>query len=102
MASKIVWTENALNDLEGITRFISQDSVHYARTMLQRIAEATDKLVEFPESGRIVLEAESSQCREIICSPYRVIYQIISGDIYIVTVLHGARRLTSDELPKVD
>ena len=48
---EVRWTPQAADDLEAITEFISQDSLHYAR-----LFAAVERLSAFPELGRIVPE----------------------------------------------
>jgi len=43
--------------------------------------------------GRIVPEYGNDDIREILYRDYRIIYEIINGEIYINTVIHGSRRL---------
>jgi len=43
--------------------------------------------------GRIVPEYGNDDIREILYRDYRIIYEIINGEIYIITVIHGSRRL---------
>lgn len=44
--------------------------------------------------GRITPEGDGRQ-REIFFDPYRIIYRIEADEIYIVTVVHGARDLAA-------
>jgi toxin ParE1/3/4 len=64
----------------------------------QKAFDATDRLADFPESGRIVPEMNDPNFREIILSNYRLIYRLRSGDVQIVTVHHGARKLDPADL----
>ena len=40
----------------------------------------TDRLQEFPESGRIVPEYRNDHVREIIFRPYRIVYRVIHDE----------------------
>ncbi len=64
--AEIRWTHQAADDLESITEFISQDSPHYARLFALDIIEAVERLVDFPELGRLVPEKDDPLFREII------------------------------------
>lgn len=44
-----------------------------------------------PQSGRMVPEYQHEHVREVIESPYRIIYRILEDRIDVVAVLHGAR-----------
>ena len=53
---RILWTRRARGDLSAIRSFIAQDSPDFATVVVARIIAATDHLVPFPESGRVVPE----------------------------------------------
>ena len=92
--TSVFWTVQARDDLASIDWFISQDSPHYAQVVVARLIAATERLVPFPRSGRIVPEWNADDVREIIQPPYRVIYRLFAEDqIHILTVHHGARDL---------
>jgi len=94
--SKVTWTQTALDDLEGIRDFIARDSVYYAEKFVDDAFNAVERLEMFPESGRMVPERYSPGFREIIFGSYRIIYKIIDGDVYIVTMIHGKRNYQPD------
>jgi plasmid stabilization system protein ParE len=69
----------AHDDLDDLVRDISRDSAFYARRFGQEVVLATRRLKEFPESGRVIPEAEGQALREIIAQGYRVMYRILQG-----------------------
>ena len=92
---KVTWTNQAIDDLDSICRFIARDSVQYAKLFAGRAFEATDNLKIFPQSGRIVPEIKRQDIREIILGNYRIIYRIIPEEVEILTIHHGAKILDS-------
>ena len=62
----VLWTKQAQADLAAIRAFISQDSPHYASVIIARLIAATERLVPFPESGRVVPEFEHPLVREVV------------------------------------
>ncbi len=92
---KVTWTDQALEDLEAICLFIARDAPQYAKLFASRAFEVTDRLDRFPLLGRVVPEIGREDIREIILGHYRVIYRIISDEVEILTVHHGARLLDS-------
>jgi len=96
--AEVRWTPQALDDLEAICLFIARDAPSVAAVFAQRAFDATERLADFPESGRIVPEMNDPNFREIFLSNYRLIYRLRSGDVQIVTVHHGARELNTAEL----
>ena len=96
MAS-IVWTENALKDIDNIALFISKDSEFYAKQFVKKLIDTTLKLETFPEIGKIIRELPQSNYREILFKKYRIIYRVDANKIYIITVHHSARLLENNE-----
>lgn len=91
---KIIWTEPALSDLQGIYDYISKDSEYYASVFIGEILESVEKVTDFPEMGRMVPEYQQNDIREILVQSYRIIYQLKQNQILILTVVHGRRDLT--------
>lgn len=88
---KIIWAPSALKDIESIVRFIERDSIDQSSLFVTRIIEMTDRLDDFPQSGRVIPEINDEHCREIIYGAYRVMYRITRDEIWITGVIHGAR-----------
>ena len=94
---KLIWTKPALADLEAIYDYIAKDSEYYASSFLGEIIQQPEKLIDFPEMGRIVPEADRKDIRELIFQNYRIIYQIENKNIIILTVIHAKRELVFAE-----
>ena len=87
------WTTRAQDDLAAIHAFISRDSPHYASVVVRALLAAVDRLQEFPESGRAVREFANPSVREVVRTPYRIVYRIVrDSEIHVLTVHHGAQR----------
>ena len=91
--ARIVWTEEAISDLESIREFIARDSPHYGNVVAAELVEAVDRLIDFPESGRLVPEISRGDIREIIHGTYRIVYQLRDGSklVQILTVFRSSR-----------
>jgi len=87
----VKWTNLAKRDLKKIHDYIAEDSKFYAKQVTQDIIVKTDKLNDFPEIGRVVPDLQDSNIREMIIYSYRLIYEIKSGNIEILAVIHGKR-----------
>lgn len=96
--TKIVWTDPAIRDLTNIHSYIARDSNVYADALVLEIFQFVDKLVQFPQSGRVVPELNDENTREIIVGNYRVIYDIVHLKVRILAVLHGARLFQDPKL----
>jgi plasmid stabilization system protein ParE len=91
---KLIWTDQAINDLGDIGDYIAENSEKYAKLTVKKLFDRTDILKTFPQAGRIVPEKNDENIRELIEGNYRIIYEIISADqINILTVYHSARDL---------
>ena len=91
--AQVKWTPQALDDLEAICLFIARDAPQIGAVFADRAFRATDRLADYPRSGRIVPEVDIENIREIILGNYRLIYRIREDQVQVVTVHHGARLL---------
>ena len=87
---QVRWTQPAAEDLRVIRRFIHGDSPKAARRIYQLILERCAMLADFPERGRVGLEAET---RELVFAPlpYIAVYRIRGQVIEILHIWHGAQ-----------
>lgn len=91
--AQIIWTEPALLDLNAIAEYIALDKPGAARHLVQKVFSTTDRLEQFPESGRKPPEFKKSRYREIIVGPCRIFYRIEKEKLYILYVMRSERRL---------
>ncbi|WHZ17677.1 MAG: Death on curing protein, Doc toxin [Nitrospira sp.] len=87
----LLWTRRALADVQAIKQFIAKDSPHAAKLVTQRLVAAVDRLILFPQSGRIVPELADPQIREVVQGSYRIVYRLIEKQVHILTIHHTAR-----------
>ncbi len=97
MAQTLIWSEEALSDIESIADYISRDSLYHAQQVVERIVELGESLPAQPRLGRVVPELDSSTVRERFVYSYRLIYEIKDDVIHILAVIHGKRLLESVE-----
>jgi len=91
---KIVWTDQAIQDLNDIGEFIAKDSERYAREVIKTLFESTIIIESHPKAGRIVPEYNIDYLRELIRGSYRIVYRIVDKfRIDILTIHHSARQL---------
>ncbi len=93
MALKVIWAESALSDLEQVVRFIATEDLEAARKLGNSLIQRVEQVASFPRSGRIVPETSNDNVREIILTPYRVVYEISEKNqaLYVLRVWHAAR-----------
>jgi toxin ParE1/3/4 len=97
---KIIWSPLSIERITEIAKFIAEDKPGAADKWIDSIFSTTEKLIEFPQSGRMVPELDHEEIREIIHGNYRIIYQISSENIEILTVRHGRQLLSETDLKK--
>ena len=88
---EIRWSDGALEDLDNIADYISQDSPKNAALFIQQIFDKVENLRSFPKMGRKYLERDDENLREFFHKKYRIIYEIHEEYIEILIVVHGSR-----------
>ncbi|HEY7744448.1 MAG TPA: type II toxin-antitoxin system RelE/ParE family toxin [Burkholderiales bacterium] len=76
MARFLVWSPEAIEDIESIAEFIARDSPWYAKAVASRIVELAETIPDFPELGRMVPEIGETSIRERFVHRYRIIYRL--------------------------
>ena len=94
--TRLLWSPRASSDLDLIREYISRDSPVYADLVIRRLILAPERLIEFPEIGRVVPEVGSPHLRELIVRPFRVVYRIRPGLVEIATVFRSSRQFPAD------
>ena len=94
---KIVWTDQAIQDLTVIGEYIDNDSERYARELVQSLFELVNLLKSHSKAGRIVPEYRLTYLRELIRGNYRVVYKIADKsriDIITGVISKPEKRMT--------
>jgi len=97
---RVQWTQTAAGDLESIIDFIADDSMTSAVRVFQELRARAPRLASFPQRGRIVPELRAHGMltyRELIESPWRILYRIEADTVYVLAVI-DARRNVEDLL----
>lgn len=93
--NKIRYSPAAVDDMDEIFSFISQDNVIAAENLLEKLDHQIKYLVEFPNMGSVLSEEEYTLIqrgyRLIVVNPYLVFYQIVDDTVIIHRILHGRR-----------
>ena len=89
--TSVVWSPQAVLDLQSIRDYIAHDSPRYAALVVARLVAAVDRLEAFPLSGRLVPERSDGDLREVIVRPYRIVYRVRPGVVQIITVFRASR-----------
>ena len=90
----VYWADIAYKDLDDIIDYISNQSIDIALNVLYQIKEKAESLINFPERGRIVPELKFHNIenyREMIVTPWRIIYRIDNNKVYVIAIFDGRR-----------
>lgn len=90
---RIRYTRDAVDDLDSIFDYISEDNRRAAVRMLERIESAILRLADNPRLGAVLPTNELSLVkpgyRRIVVSPYLVFYRFDDGEVFVARVLHS-------------
>ncbi len=91
--AQVIWTEPAIQDLNEIAEYIALDKPNAASKLVEKTFAATERLEEFPKSGRKPPELNNSRYLEIVVNPCRIFYRIEGDKVYILYVMRSERKL---------
>ncbi len=87
---RVVWTPEAQQDRQEIWDYIMSDNPQAAIRMDQLFSNTVAKLVDFPKLGQ---PGKIPGTRELIPhESYRIVYEIHQETVWILTLIHTARR----------
>jgi toxin ParE1/3/4 len=96
--TELVWSPQALADVDEIRAHIALDSRSYADLTAQRIMATVERLKTFPDSGRVVPERQLPEVREVIAGRFWIVYRRKAHIVEIVTVFRGSREFPDQAL----
>jgi plasmid stabilization system protein ParE len=93
---EIVLTDRFLTRVEECTDYIALDHIPTAIKWAEGVFEHCQKLSDQPESGRIVPEFRRPEIREHIHGNYRLVYELKTNQIDMLTIWHTRQMLPDD------
>ena len=93
---KVIWADIAEVDLKNIIEYIADESIVNAQRVFDKIRDKASSLFILPERGCVVPELKDQgilQYRELIHSPWRIIYRISENKVYVLSVLDSRRNI---------
>jgi len=93
---EVIFTDRFLDRIEECTDYIALDNDPTAIKWARDIFEICQKLINQPESGRIVPEFRRPEIREIIHGNYRLVYELKTNQIDVLTIWHTRQMLPDD------
>ena len=101
----VLWSPHAetlLNDIVlGIAEALSTDD---GLRWEGKLRTAATDIGDFPFSGPIVpvecfdtVPANADRLRQVICRPYRIVYEVIEEEIHILSIRHSRMLVTDSD-----
>jgi toxin ParE1/3/4 len=93
---KVEWAVVAESDLKQIIDYIAAESPGNALHLFKKIRQKASSLYAFPERGRIVPELQGqgiSIYRELILAPWRILYRISDGTVFVLSVIDSRKNV---------
>lgn len=95
MPFSVQLTDDAERDLEELCDYIERhDTPGRADHVLEQLEKVFDNLSAHPHRGNYpieLLEVGIREYREVFFKPYRVIYQVIENEVYVLLIADGRR-----------
>ena len=94
MDYKVIWDDEALEELGQAVRYIAQKNPSAARKIGEMILQKAGSLGAFPQLGKVFRKLNREDVRETPIPPYRIIYHVkdLERSVRILRVWHSARQ----------
>jgi toxin ParE1/3/4 len=91
----IKYTPAAVDDLDEIFSYISENNLSAAEELLEQINRQIFLLAEFPNMGAVLSDDDFTLIqrgyRFIVVPPYLIFYRLVEDTVIIHRILHGRR-----------
>ncbi len=95
----ILFSNSALSDLDEIKRYyLELGAVEVGDDIVASAFSHIETLVDHPDIGRVVPEFEQQHIRELIHSPYRIIYLRGESHIQVIRIWRSERLLNINQV----
>lgn len=91
--AEVIWTEPALQELDAMAEYIALDNPAAAGNLVEEVFDKTERLADFPQSGRIPPELPNSIYREVVVPPCRIFYREEGNRVLVLYVMREERQL---------
>jgi toxin ParE1/3/4 len=97
---KVTWSPLADRQVDDAVAYIAEDNATAALEWLAQLLDRVASLSRFPDVGHVVPELQRDDIREIIVSPYRVMYRRSNDIVEIAAIRHCARDSNRGEIAR--
>lgn len=84
----VVWTSEALRQIDEALAHVARDAPAAAERLLLKILDAGATLSTLSERGRAVPEWGMGSVREVLVDPFRLLYHLTDAEVVVLAVLH--------------
>lgn len=87
---KLIYTDEAISDLQRLRKFIADYNPAAANKMAKELIKKVDLLPDFPEIGIAVeMAPDPDSVRDVVFGRYVVRYSVHSDTVIILRIWHG-------------
>ena len=86
---RIVWSSAAWADVDRLHAFLAERDLDAADAVFDRLANAPERLLDFPRRGSRLSEFESREVREFRVANYLLRYELAGVDIIVLRFFHA-------------
>ncbi|WP_027167960.1 type II toxin-antitoxin system RelE/ParE family toxin [Mesorhizobium sp. WSM3224] len=86
---ELKWTSKALSDLVRLHDFLAPANSQAAARVVQSLAAAPKRLIEYPRIGEKLEEYEPREVRRILVGNYEIRYEIQNTTISVLRLWHA-------------
>ncbi len=90
---EVIFTDRFLDRVEEYSDYIALDNIAAAIKWAEEVFVECEQLRSNPKMGRMIPEYERPELREIIHGNYRLIYELQSNRIDMLTIWHTRQLL---------
>jgi toxin ParE1/3/4 len=94
VALRVVFSPNALDDLDAIHRYIAKNNPERAESFVDELFVAAQALAENGPRHAVVPRWKLLDIRSVSHRRYLILYQIVGDTVGVIRIVHGARDLT--------
>ncbi len=101
----VTWSNHAQDQRNDILRTIARElSFDDAMRWADKFHEAANQLADFPNIGVAVpaecfhvLPPYADKLRQLICKPYRIVYEVAENEIHVLSIRHARMLVTATD-----
>ena len=100
---RLQWSPRALEQAETAFDYVAEDRPQAAQDWLLGLFERVELLLQFPEQGRVVPEANREDLREVIYEErHRIVYRVDPDWIRVLLVHPSPIPMSPEELDDLE